>query len=154
MPALCRRGIGTRRLAPSSRPTGRCRILLRSIQDDRGQATVEFALLLPLVVVLLLAVAQVVAVARDAVAVEVATRAAGREAAIDPRPAEVKAAAQRASPLLKAERLTTETSHRRQEGLVSVEVRYRAATDIPIVGRLAPDITLESKATFRRELGQ
>ena len=47
---------------------------------DRGQATVEFALALPFVVMLLLGVVQVVVVVRDQLAVGLAAREAARAA--------------------------------------------------------------------------
>ena len=51
---------------------------------DRGQSTVEVALLLPFVALLLLAVVQVGLVARDQVLVVHAAREAARAAAVDP----------------------------------------------------------------------
>ena len=53
---------------------------------QRGQATVELALALPLVCLLLLAVLQVAVVARDRLAVEHAARAAARAAAVSADP--------------------------------------------------------------------
>ena len=53
---------------------------------ERGQATVEFALLLPVLVLALLAVLQVAFVVRDQVAVVHAAREAARAASVDPDP--------------------------------------------------------------------
>ena len=56
-------------------------------RGDEGQAAVELALVLPLVVALLLAVVQVGLIVRDQVLVVHAAREAAREAAVDPDPA-------------------------------------------------------------------
>ena len=60
---------------------------------DAGQATVELALVLPVVVLLLMAVFQVAVVARDQVLTVQAARAAVREAAVDAGAAGCEAAA-------------------------------------------------------------
>ena len=54
----------------------------RPPRRDRGQATVELALALPLLCVLLLAVVQVAVVARDQLAVQLAAREAARAASV------------------------------------------------------------------------
>jgi hypothetical protein len=119
---------------------------------EEGQATVELALALPLVVTLALLVAQVAVLARDELLVVHAARVAAREAAVDPRPAAVHEAAVRSAPALKPDGLSTETSHQGwQPTMVIVSVTYRAPTDVPIVGRLLPDIRLEAKAAMRDE---
>ena len=64
-----------------------------AITSDRGQASVELALLLPIVVLLLLAVLQVGLVARDVVLVTHASREAARAAALDGAPAAARRAA-------------------------------------------------------------
>ena len=56
-------------------------------RGDRGQAMVETALVLPLVVLFLLAVVQVGLVVRAQVLVTHAAREAARAAAVDPDPA-------------------------------------------------------------------
>jgi Flp pilus assembly protein TadG len=118
---------------------------------ERGQASVELALLLPLVVVLLLAVLQVGLLARDVVLVTHAAREAARAAAIDPDPAAAETAASAAAGLDPA-RLTTTVSGRADAGSrVRVEVRYRSATDVPLVGALVGDRTLRAVVTMRVE---
>ena len=52
-------------------------------RSDRGQATVELALVFPVLVLFLLALVQTALVARDAVLVQDAARAAVREASVD-----------------------------------------------------------------------
>lgn len=121
---------------------------------DEGQAATEVALVLPLVVMLLLLAVQVALVCRDQILVVHAAREAAREAAVDRRPEEVRAAALRAAGDLKAEGLHAETSAEGgSPGIVMVTLRYRSTTDVPLVGPLLPDVTLWAKAAMRSETG-
>ncbi|MGH9132448.1 MAG: TadE/TadG family type IV pilus assembly protein, partial [Ilumatobacteraceae bacterium] len=61
--------------------------------NDAGQAAVEFALCLPLVVVLVLGLVQVAVVARDQLAIEFAAREGARAAAVSAAPAAAARAA-------------------------------------------------------------
>ena len=119
--------------------------------DDGGQAVVELALVLPLVFLVLLAVVQVGLLVRDQVLVVHAAREAAREAAVDPSPEAARQAALAGSRLV-ADRLTVTSSGRGGPGSrVTVEVRYRAPTDVPLVGALVGDAGLEGSATMRVE---
>jgi len=118
---------------------------------EGGQATVELALLLPVVLLLLLAVLQLGLLARDVVLVTHASREAARAAATDPRPAAAREAA-RASGGLDPRRLDVEVTGRAEPGSrVRVEVTYRAPTSVPLVGSLLADRRLRSAATMRVE---
>lgn len=120
-------------------------------RDDRGQASVELALLLPVVLFLVLAVLQVGLLARDVVLVTHASREAVRAAATDPRPQAAEEAAA-ASSGLDAGRLDVTVGRRGAPGdRVRVEVVYRATTRVPLVGRLVGDRTIRSAATMRVE---
>ena len=117
---------------------------------ERGQAAAELALVLPFVGLLLLVVVQVAVVVRDQVLVVHAAREAAREAAVDPDPAAARRAALRSAPLVAGRlRLTTQSGGR--AGMVAVEVRYAAATDVPLAGLLLPDVTLRASAAMRKE---
>ena len=119
---------------------------------EEGQATVERALTLPVVALLLLSLVQVTIVGRDHLLVTHAARAAAREAAVDRRPGSVRTAALVAAPALKAARVSTETSSRRgSSDIVTVTVAYRSETDVPLVGPLLPDVRLVGKAAIRYE---
>ena len=118
---------------------------------QRGQATVELALLLPFVVMLLLAVVQVGLVARDAVLVVHATREAVREAAVTPAAGAARRAAEAGSGL-SGPRLRVEVTRRQPPGgQVEVVVNYRAPTGVPLIGPIVPDVRLSSRATMRVE---
>lgn len=121
-------------------------------QGEEGQASVELALTLPVVALLLLSVVQMALLGRDLVLVTHAARSGAREAAVDSRPSSVRAAAIASAPALKAARLSTETSHRRgSPDIVIVDVSYRAPTDVPLVGPLLPDVVVTGKAAIRDE---
>ncbi len=120
-------------------------------EGDEGQASVELALLLPVVVLLLLAVLQVGLLARDVVLVTHASREAARAAATDPRPHAAKAAAASSSGL-QADRLSVTVMDRGAPGdRVRVEVVYRAETRVPLIGLLLGERTIRSSATMRVE---
>jgi Flp pilus assembly protein TadG len=124
--------------------------------DDRltrggGQATVEAALVLPVVALLLLAVIQIGLLVRAEVLVTHAAREAARAAAVDAHPDAARNAAISSSSL-DARRLTVLVQGRNGPGSrAQVEVVYDAPTDVPLVGGLLGDVTLRATATMRVE---
>ena len=114
---------------------------------EQGQATVELALLLPLLALVTLAVVQVGLVARDRVALTHVAREAARAAVVDPSPGRVRAAAVRASSL-DPRRLRVVV---RGDVDVTVEVTYRSPTDVPLIGRLVGDVTFTERFSGRAE---
>jgi Flp pilus assembly protein TadG len=123
----------------------------RRPSDDTGQASVELALLLPVVLLLVLVVLQVSLVGRDVVRVTHAAREAARAAATDDDPRAALSAAL-ASSDLDPDRVEVEVVGREGAGSrVTVTVRYRAPTAVPLVGELVGDRTLRSTATMRVE---
>lgn len=124
---------------------------MRRDRGDGGQAAVELALVLPLVVLLLLGVVQLGLLVRDQILVVHAAREAAREAAVDPAP-EAPTRAALASSTLAEGRLTVTTSGRGAAGSrVRVEVAYRAPTSVPLIGAAVGDFTLRASATMRVE---
>lgn len=121
-------------------------------REDRGQATVELALVLPLVAILLLVVVQMGMVVRDRVLVTHASREAARAAAVaeGDRTVAARRAAERAGPLT-ADRLTVTVEVVDGGGSVRVALRYRSTTDLPLVGAMLPDPDLDGAATMRIE---
>lgn len=124
---------------------------MRREREDGGQAAVELALVLPLVMLLLLGLVQLGLLVRDQILVVHAAREAAREAAVDPG-AEAARRAAAASSTLDAGRLTVTASGRGAAGSrVKVEVAYRAPTAVPLVGAALGDLTLRASATMRVE---
>ena len=118
---------------------------------QRGQATVEFVLVLPVMISLVLIVVQIGIVTRDRLLLAHTAREAARAAAVDPSPATATAAAEMATGL-KAERLTVELGSSRATGdRLTVRVRYASPTDVPLIGLALPDVMLETEVTVRVE---
>jgi Flp pilus assembly pilin Flp len=116
-------------------------------REESGQATVEFALILPLVIFAALAIIQVGLLVRDHLAVVHAAREAVRAASVDPDPSSAVHAAHETLP-----HAEVDVSPRPSVGEpITVEVRYRAVTDVPLVGVLFPDPVLRSRAVMRVE---
>jgi Flp pilus assembly protein TadG len=118
-------------------------------RDDRGQAAVELALALPLIAIFLLGAVQVVAVARDQIAVVYAARELARAAAVAPDAPPNGTSAVTGITDLEPSRLSVSVSS--SSGRVRAEVRYRSPTDIPIVGGFLPDITVVGIAIMAEE---
>lgn len=110
----------------------------------------ELALVMPVVVLLILVLVQVGALVRDQILVVHAAREAAREAAVDPAPGAARQAARDSSGL--GTRLEIVVHDRGGPGSrARVTARYRAPTNVPIVGRALGDVTLEASATMRVE---
>jgi Flp pilus assembly protein TadG len=120
------------------------------VKREQGQATVELALLLPLLVLLTLGLVQLGLLAHDRVALTHAAREAVRTAVVDPSPDAVHAAAVRASSL-DASRLSTRVGGGGDGGDVTVVVTYRAPIDVPVVSSLVGDVTLTERFVGQSE---
>jgi len=134
--------------------TSRC---LNSRRDahDAGQATVELALVLPFIVLLALALMQFGVVVANQLAVLDAAQCAARAAAIsgngskfsqDVAQRDAEAAGNECVALrpLRVDLVTVNS-------VVTARVEYLDSTDLPVVGLLFPNLTLEAAATMRIE---
>jgi len=130
--------------------TGRYRSTRPGRGTHRGQATVELALGLPVVCLVVLLVLQLALVGRDALLVHHAAREAARAAAVEPSAPAARAGALAATTALDPHRL--EVGLRRSAGRVTADVRYRAVTGLPLVGALIPDPELTAAVTMREEV--
>jgi len=118
---------------------------------ERGQAAVETALVLPLIMAVVLALVQVGLLVRDHILVVHAAREAVRAAAVAPT-TEAAAAAAISATQLDPSRLEVDTEGSRTTGgLLRVTVRYRPKLSVPIVGRLFPAATIQESLTVRVE---
>ena len=120
------------------------------IRSQRGSAVAEFAIVIPLVLVVVLASVELVAVARLQLEVTSAAREGSRRAATDVDPAEAVAAARAAlpTPLAADARVSVTRPHRvGAQAEVRVVVPYRFAA--PLFGGLA--FELSSRAVMRVE---
>ena len=116
---------------------------------------VEFALVLPFVLIMALAMVQVGLLVKDQLVVEEAARAGARQAAVSTDDSAARQAAIDAAVSLASDRL--EISIQRQGGggePVSVMVVYHAPVGVPLVGWLFRGrIDLRSTAVMRQEGG-
>ena len=114
---------------------------------SRGQAVVELAITLPIVVVMALAVLQVAVIGRDQLALWHAVRVAVRAAAVSVDPVGDAETAARVATSLDPLQVVTDYD----DEWVRVEVRHTSRTSLALVGGLLPEITMEARATMRRE---
>ena len=114
---------------------------------DAGQAAVEFAIALPIVVLLLLGIVQLVVVARDQLAVELAARDGARAASVSasPGPSAIHAAEEATA----LRPLTVDTHVDRER--VTVSVAHVNQTDVPLIGAFIADVTVSARVTMTRE---
>ena len=119
-------------------------------RGERGQATVELVLVLPVVVMLLLLVLQVGLIARSQVLVVDAAREGARAAAVGGSLSDVARAA-RQTPGLDPTRVSVSVDGGGPGTIVRVTVRYRAPTDVALVGAVLGDRELTATVAMRRE---
>lgn len=129
-----------------ARPADRRRSGLRNSRQ-RGQATVELALVLPLIAVLLLLMVQAGLVVRDQLVITHAAREAARAAAVDPG-ADVAAIVGQRTDL---DGVTTQQTQ--DGGNVRVDVHAEIVVRVPLLAMLRPTVGLDASATMRVETG-
>jgi Flp pilus assembly protein TadG len=122
---------------------------------DRGSATVEFALVLPILLVVSLAVVQIGLLVRDQLVLVAAARSGAREAAVTGDDGEVRAAVERAATTIAPGAISMEVGREGPRGAtVSVNLVYRAPIRVPFVGWLfPPSVQLHARAAMRQEFG-
>jgi len=124
-------------------------------RGERASASVEFALVLPLILIMALALLQVGLLVKDQLVVEGAARAGARQGAVTTEDAAVTRAAESAAVSLDPDRL--EFFIQRDGGAgtsLSVKVLYHAPVGVPLVAWLFPDaIDLAATAVMRQETG-
>ena len=127
---------------------------MRGRRREDGSVVVEFALLLPILFLVLLAAVQVGLLARDQLLLMQASRAGAREAAVTLDDVAIRDAALSAAPGLDPTRLVVGVVREGTQGdPVTVEVRYEAPVAIALAGWLLPtSVELRGRATMRQEV--
>ena len=116
-------------------------------RHEAGQATVEFIVVFPALVLAVLLVLQVLVLGRDYLTVTNVARESARAAAVDRTD-------QDAFNLIATQLPRATLQIRRVGGIgspVTARVRYQARTSLPIIGVLLPDVWLEQSVTMRAE---
>ncbi len=125
-------------------------------RDERGQALLEMALVLPILILLLLGVVELGQVTYSYITVNNAARAGARVASVGGTDSDIAAAVQQASPALTSADLTVNISPvqgSRQSGQpVTVDVRYPVTLVMPIPQGIIPNpVIVEAAETMRVE---
>lgn len=124
-----------------------------SRNEERGSAVVEFALVLPLLLLVTLALVQVGVLARDRLVVEQAARAGAREAAVEGDPGAIRDAVVAAATDLDPSAIEVSVDDGGARGNpVTVSVVYAVPIRLPLAGWLFPSaVDIHATATMRRE---
>ena len=117
-------------------------------RSENGQSTVEFALVLPLVLILIVGLLQVAVLARDQIVVLGAAREGVREAIVNSDRGAIVAAAQQAAPGLQLQVDVNRGTQRGDPAKVDVAA---APAKLPIMGEIVDGMTLRASATMRME---
>jgi Flp pilus assembly protein TadG len=125
--------------------------------DDRGSAAVEFALVLPLVLVMALALVQVGLLVKDRLVLDGSSRAGAREAAVSTDDGQARQAAIDAATAggLDPDAVTVIVDRQGETGApVEVTVSYHDPIVVPLVDWLfQSSVDLVAVATMRQEGG-
>jgi hypothetical protein len=113
-------------------------------EPDSGQATVELALVMPLIIGLLLIILNVGLVVRDQLAVWHAASAGARAASISPDSPDVVQQAVEDEVGLRPLHLQIV----RDEQLITVEVQYPRTLNVWLIKRIVPPLTLSASVTM------
>lgn len=118
---------------------------------EDGQATVELALTLPILALLLAALVEVGLLVADQGRLWHAAREAARVAVVDPDLVDVRAAAERPGLAPLELQVTPDDQLRRQGDPLTVSLRYAPPGRVPLFGHLLRRVTLRAQATMRIE---
>lgn len=120
-------------------------------RSEAGQATLELALGLPILALLLAGLVEVGLLVADHTRIWHAAREAARVAVVDPDAADVRAAAERPGLKPLDLEISPEPQFRRQGDPLTVTVRHEPQARVPVFGVLLERIELHARATMRIE---
>ena len=123
--------------------------------SERGTAAVEFALVLPLILVVALALVQTGLLVRDRLLVEAAARAGARAAAVQDDASAIRSAALAAAPSLDEGGVDLGVTRKGARGEpVTVSIRYLASVRVPFVAWMfGGSVAMTTSTTARQEFG-
>jgi TadE-like protein len=123
----------------------------RRAQWERGQSTVELALCLPLVTLLVAALLQVGVIVSDQTRLWHEAGEAARQAAVDPDPGRITRAAEHGGLVPVAVSVDPQAAYRSQGRPVTVSLAYRPQSLFPVLAPIVGAIELHAAATMRIE---
>ncbi|OFW55385.1 MAG: hypothetical protein A2W01_06790 [Candidatus Solincola sediminis] len=125
----------------------------RIVASRSGQATAEFALVLPLLLLVFLLFAQAVMIMRAQIAVTAAAREGARKGVETSSVALIEGAAARAASGLDPDKLivSIESGPRQRGEWISVEVEYDVPVAIPAVQKFFSSMKVRGRAEMRIE---
>ena len=126
-------------------PEGRGRVV------EAGQATVELALCLPLLVLILGALVELSLLASDQVRLWHAAREAARAAAVEPDVSAAEAAAEQVGLAAIVVSVTPDAAFRVRGEPVTATVTYRPPGHVPLLSEAVSRLELEAQAVMRIE---
>ena len=121
------------------------------MKADEGQTTVELALGLPIVFLLVAALVEVAAIAVDNTRLWHAAREAARVAVVDNDPEQIQEAAAKAAPEPFDIEVNPKPAVRRQGDPLTVRLRHSPTGHVPFLGVLFRELELSATATMRIE---
>lgn len=116
-------------------------------KTDKGQATVEIALLIPVLALFLLLIIQVAIVVRSHVLVANASRAAARELSVNRQQSDAISIARKSAPGSEVSIFRPSTPGQ----YLSVKVSEKVKSSLPFIGVVFPDVTVRSETIMRVE---
>jgi Flp pilus assembly protein TadG len=116
-----------------------------------GQATVELALCLPVIAVLLAALLQVGVIVSDQTRLWDAAREAARVAVVDPNPQAITQAAERSGLAPVTTSIRPQAALRAQGRPLTITLAYRPRAVLPLLRGVVDGIELHAAATMRIE---
>lgn len=121
--------------------------------DEKAQATAEFAMVLPFLLLVFLLFAQAVMVMRAQIAVTAAAREGARKGVETANVTLIEGAAARAASGLDQKRLRVAvvSGPRRRGEWIRVEVEYDVPLAIPALAKFFPEVTVRGRAEMRIE---
>jgi Flp pilus assembly protein TadG len=121
------------------------------VASQHGQTTVELALCLPIVLLVLAAVVEIGLIAGDQIRLWHAAREAARVAVVEPDPATAVKAAEAAGFETVDVSISPEVPRRKAGSPLTVALSFDRPGVVPLVGKLFEAVELTSEATMRIE---
>ena len=120
-------------------------------RNERGQSTVELALCLPALAIVLGLAVEVALIAGDQIRLSHAAREVARVAVVEPESSAARAAAERFELEDITVQINPDSGFRVQGDPLEVKLSARSGGHVPLVGDLLGDVELHASASMRIE---